>query len=279
MIQIDAFKQALDDLANQFQTGAEYGPDAFNRNIPICVIDLVRSRLGLSEQYQPGQPVSAMGYELTQVVTGELSDLKVSDASLVVNTQGLASMPSDYFYPSSLFHNYIDSGLKAKYDKGNKKPCGHFETVSCTCASNSTQMTVKQLRMQKIINAADYYMKAVPITILDDATFNQMRNNSIRKPELKYPICRLNGTNVEFLPKNIGTVFFTYIRYPKTPFWNYQIDPTTFVATHIVANSQNIELPPSLITPLLGLMLSRAGIKSREDILIQVGEKLNVAGK
>lgn len=277
MISVDSFKQSFDDLANKYQTGAEYGPDAFNRQLPSCVVDIVRSRLGLSEQYRPGQSAPAMAYELTQVITGELSSLKMADVGIPVNSYGIAQLPTDYFYPSSLFSNYEDAELKAQYKSASKKKCGHMSVELCGC--DTIPMSVAELKMLAIKNAVLFYTQQVPVTICDDATFNMMRTNAIRKPTLEYPICRLNNAAFEFAPKNVGSANFTYIRYPKTAKWNYTFDSTTLLATYNPVGSQDIELSPSLVIPLMGLLLSRLGISVREPDLVQVGDKLNIQGK
>jgi len=285
VISVDKFKNALDDLANSYQTGAIYGADAFNRQLPICVVDMVRSRLGLSEQYQPGQPVPAISYELTRVVTNELGELKITDYAHTVDAQGIAQL-NEVFYLSSLFAVYTDDALKAKYDMSNKKSCGHLSGDDCACHSSTTQMSVNQKKMLRIKNASLYYNKQVPVNIVDDATFNMLRNNAIRVPTKQYPICRFQSnliapTNplLEFLPKNIGTVYVTYIRYPAAAKWNYTLDAVTLTEIFDPVGSVDIDLPESLFTPLLGLMLGRLGIKSREGDIVNIGDKLNTQGK
>jgi len=278
MISVDSFKQEVDDLANKYQTGADYGPDAFNRQLPTCVIDIVRTRLGLSEQYRPGQSAPAMAYELTQVITGELAMLKMADIYIPVSSQGIAELPTDFFYPSSIYTNFLNVTLKGKYNQAQKKNCGHVKQDACACVGTE-QMSVDQLKMLNIKNAASYYTKQVSVTMYDDATFNQLRNNAIRVPSSEYPICRFNNAQLDIMPRDLMAIYMTYIRYPKTAKWNYTIDPTTLVSTYNPVGSQDIELPSSLTTPLMGLMLSRLGIKVREPELVQVGDKLNIAGK
>lgn len=278
MISIDSFKQALDDLANKYQTGAEYGSDAFNRNIPIATLDMVRSRIGLPEQYRPGDPLPAIAYEVTQAITDELAELKISDAVLNVSS-GLALKPSDYFYPSSMWHEFQYPELAAKYEIGKKKPCGHLTTQTCHCHNDTTQMSLDEIKMLAITNRYNYITSQQPVTILTDAMFNQYRSNSIRVADLKHAICRFNNTQIEFLPKAVTKVLFTYIRYPKTPKWNFTTNPTDLIDVFDPAGSQDIELPPQCTTPLMGMMLERIGIKVREPELIQAGQKLNMAGK
>lgn len=279
MISVDAFKQALDDLANQYQTGAGYGSDAFNRHIPIATLDMVRSLIGLPESYKPGEPVPAIAYELTQAITDELAELKVSDAVLTVSS-GLALKPADYYYPSSMWHWYQDPALAKKYDIGKKKPCGHVTSVSCECMNTTTQLSVDDLRMLKITNRFNYISSQEPIQIVSDAMFNRYRGNAVRQPKLESPICRWwNAQKMEFLPANLQRVFFTYIRYPKEPKWNYTRDATNLIDTFNPVGSQDIELPIQCRTPLFGIMLERAGIVSREVFMLQAGEKLNTTGK
>lgn len=278
MITINSFKQLLDDLANQYQTGAGYGSDAFNRNIPVAVLDMVRSRIGLPETYKPGEPVPAIAYELAQVITDELAELKISDAVLSVSS-GVALKPLDYYYPSSMWHPYQDPVLAAKYDIGKKKPCGHIVAESCDCHNTTTQMSVDEIRMLNITNRYNYITTQRPVQILNDAMFNQYRSNSIRKPDLKNVICRFNNTQIEFLPISVSKVLFTYLRYPKIAKWNFTRDPNSLIDTFDPVGSQDIELPSQCTTPLLGIMLERAGIVSREVFMLQAGEKLNTTGK
>jgi len=73
-----------------------------------------KQKTGLPEQYQPGMPLPAQVFEITQKMTQDLRRFKVfmgkkGTAPLMLDTNGYADVPSDMYYPSSFTYQYFTS--------------------------------------------------------------------------------------------------------------------------------------------------------------------------
>lgn len=82
----------------------------FNRLIKTANLANLKRKIGLPEEYQPGYPASRQSYNLTQINTEDLRPFKVmmdgNEFPPLRFTNGLATLPSDYFYISSLAIGY-----------------------------------------------------------------------------------------------------------------------------------------------------------------------------
>jgi len=101
----EIYEAVLAEL-NKDQTGEYVGPEMFTLLLKRANIDLFKVRYGAPETYRPGMPMPAMGWEMTQKITDDLSMLKVSldgsdRAPLVLDDHGYADLPSDYLHQSS----------------------------------------------------------------------------------------------------------------------------------------------------------------------------------
>jgi hypothetical protein len=85
----------------------------FERQLHVAQLKLFKTRLGLPESYRPGAPVPGQVWEISKVITDDLAPFKVlmggTDASLVIDDDGIATLPADFYYPSSLIYKYIKS--------------------------------------------------------------------------------------------------------------------------------------------------------------------------
>jgi len=262
MININAFKKSFEDLANPAQTGDSFSPDQFNRELPVVVISAIRRHLGLPEDYSPGMPQPRISYEATQMIANELLDLR-TPYQLNVSKDGVAELPADYFYLSSLNYKYAkkqDTYKKMSFD---------------TCCE-----TEEGTKDDKPLN---YGWQDTPITLLSDAEFNMAIGSSLRKPTASKPIARLYGKTsndiyqIQFAP-NIDLVNIIYVRKPKVPVWGYTINPLTLLEQYNSATSQDIEVPESMFDTLRFMMLKRLGVPEREIELYKYGQDLQNKG-
>ncbi len=263
MINIDSFKKSFEDLANPAQTGDSFSPDQFNRELPVVLISAIRRHLGLPEEYAPGMPLPRIVYETTQMVSNELLDLR-TPATLNVS-EGIAKLPTDYFYCSSLNYKYpkkADTYKKLSFD-------------TCCETEEGTKKSKKPL---------NYTLQDSPITLLSDAEFNMAIGSSLRKPTKQRPIARLYGKTsanqyqIQFAPENIDLVKLIYVRKPKTPIWAYTINPLTLLEEYNASASVHIELPESMFDTLRFMMLKRLGVPEREAELYKYGQDLQNKG-
>jgi hypothetical protein len=63
-----------------------------------------------------------------------------------------------------------------------------------------------------------------PVEVLTSALFNYRKGSKLREPNNRYPICRFLDTVIEFLPKDLQYVDFTYLRSPESPIYDYYIN-------------------------------------------------------
>ena len=73
MISINELKTYIDFISNKEQSGNNYTPEQFNMLVKRAVEDIQRWLIGLEAQYQPGAPVPAVAYEVTQKVKDDLT--------------------------------------------------------------------------------------------------------------------------------------------------------------------------------------------------------------
>lgn len=73
------------------------------------------------------------------------------------------------------------------------------------------------------IHQSTVYSDYGDIEVLNDDDFSGRLFKSLKKPTLKHAICRVMGALLEFAPKTINSVNFTYLRMPKTAFLDYTI--------------------------------------------------------
>lgn len=91
-----------------------------------------KKKMGLPEEYQPGQPLPRQAYEVSPIISHDLEPFKVivghqdGDTRLTVDTDGFIELPDDYFYYSSMVHavDMIDKQLRLVPDEEFDKLVG-----------------------------------------------------------------------------------------------------------------------------------------------------------
>lgn len=78
----------------------------YERLLHLCQLRHLKKKIGLPEEYQPGQPIPRQVIEISKMNTVDIAPFKRymggQNASLSVNKYGIANLPSDYYYPSAL---------------------------------------------------------------------------------------------------------------------------------------------------------------------------------
>ena len=260
-INIDKFYQYVNWLAAKDISGGNIPPDMFNIAVPICVNQMVRKYYGIPEQYRPGMPMPQVSYEITQLVTDYMSQLKVSKV-LNVDKSGVAIKPSDYLHKSSVGASWVEVQPYTVGDLLDEDPC--TDTVPTTVA-----------KAKKSVLDVNW----VPVTVVSDNEKYAYLQSSLRKPSKEYPICTFVGEDkIQFYPQNIRSVWFTYLRYPKTAKWNYTIG-TDGLPVYNPTGSVDIELPQMCFDEMAVTVLNRVGISIREGDLSQWANITKNAGQ
>lgn len=259
-ININTFYQYVNWLAAKNISGGNVPPDIFNIAVPISVNQMVRKYFGVPEQYQPGMPMPQVAYEITQLVTDYLSQLK-TEVILPVNNSGQAVKPSDYLHKSSVSVTWVEVLPLTGADTAVEgECCGCRKSHSCCeCDSTPTLQTTKKKKAQHYLD-----ISWIPVTVVTDNERWAYLQSSLRKPTKEYPICTFIGNDIiQFYPLDITSAYLVYLRYPIAPVWAYIPDPDGY-PIYDPANSVDIELPEICIDELAVTLLNRVGISIRE---------------
>lgn len=260
-IDINKFYQYLNWLAAKDISGGYIPPDMFNIAVPTCVNQMVRKYYGIPEQYRPTQPIPSISYEITQLVTDYISQLKTTKV-MNIDKLGQASKPADYLHKSSIGASWVEVQPFTVGDLLDETDC--CDTLPTTKAkANKSVLDVKW----------------VPVTVVSDANQYAYLQSSLRTPTKEYPICTFTGNDkIQFYPTTIKSVQFTYIRYPKTAKWGYTVD-TDGLPVYNPTTSVDIELPEICMDEMAATVLNRLGISIREGALSQWANITKNAGQ
>lgn len=255
MININEVKELVDYIANKHQTGAQQSPNEFNLCAASSMDDVVLYYYGLPQYYSPGNTLPPVAWEVTQLTMDYLRDIKAT-VTLPVTTAGRMAIPADYIHKSSLTFDYVTQSTTGD-------PCAEDEPVNCATEEQTAKAkTYMQLHASTNVVTRD----TCPVVILGDEQFQSMRNSEVRKPSKKYPIARVMNGYFELLPKNLGTVTLTYIRFPLKPVWGYTL-PNLVDPVYNPVTSTDFELPPILKNQVVYCILTKLGINIREEQL------------
>lgn len=259
-ININTFYQYVNWLSAKNISGGNIPPDIFNIAVPICVNQMVRKYYGVPEQYQPGMPMPKVSYEITQLVTDYMSQLK-SEAILTIDKTGRVNRPADYLHKSSLSVSWVEVLPTTVEDQAKEgECCGCKKTKDCcTCDNTPTLQTTKAKKAKSILD-----VQWVPVTVVSDNERWAYLQSSLRRPTKEYPICTFLGNDIiQFYPENVRSAHLTYIRYPAKPEWAYTLDPDGYPLFDAV-NSVDIEFPEICADEIAVTLLNRVGISIRE---------------
>lgn len=131
------------------------------------------------------------------------------------------------------------------------------------------------------------------VAVLTDAEFNIIRGRALMYPSKKYPVCTFRNGRIQFLPRDLRKVEFSYLKKPTEPFFDYYISSIGEVVymlpnqsymisspaeyrdgTTGLKNSLSVEMDWSdnAYPKLTQLMLSKIGISIKDRDLIQYSE-------
>ena len=97
--------ELMNFIINKDYEGNAFTPSQLADLVKVANLELFKIKMGLPEDYSPGQPLSRQGLDLTQRLTDETRFLKKLDPTITV-ASGVIAYPSDYFTISALRHNY-----------------------------------------------------------------------------------------------------------------------------------------------------------------------------
>jgi hypothetical protein len=115
------------------------------------------------------------------------------------------------------------------------------------------------------------------VEIVKDDHVGDRLEHSIMKPEMKYPIVVFYSDHLQFYPKNLGKVEFTYLRMPTTPIYASTIVNDGHV--YDAANSTELEWPKSNHPDFLQFVLEYVAVNLREGMVYQNTLRRKAQGK
>jgi len=221
-------------IADKEVSGQTMTPEQFNLNLKAVNLEMLKLKIGLPEEYQPGMPLPKQALEITQKITEDIRPFKVwyggpDYPQLPIDSYGRSTFPSDYAYPSSIRHKrYTNTGCSA-YDK----------------EYNSLE-------------------------ILFDDQIGDRLANSIKMPTVKDPVCVFYSDYIQFYPTTLTSVDFTYIRKPVTPIFGYTL--VDDVPVYNAATSTELEWDEILHVDIARMILSKVGINLKDAEIWQYSE-------
>lgn len=274
IIKVDELYLSVNDFANKHQTGAFVSPDEFNRMMVDEVYSFVRKCYGLEDQYQPGSPVPKISYELTQLVVDYLEKLKVAEYEMKIDQFGKGAIPDNYLHKGAARYLYFKKGdpIDAPAHICNNE-----------CPDNCQQGT-KSLTYDQTKNPT-YTPMNRPVKFVTEEAYEFALCSVNRTATKEYPIGVFRDGHIQFAPKDLAKVLFTYLRYPKAPLFTYDIinDAPVFVrsgATYPAGNNGavDIELPLICSKQISAMIAQRMGFFTRDMPLIQTTESVKAKG-
>jgi hypothetical protein len=228
------------NIANKEQTGATCTPAQFQSYIEAANIDYYNLKLGLPQEYRPGQPIPRQAWELTNRMTEDMRRFKVimggeTTAPATLDSHGQMLIPTDYWMVSSIRYRLVK----------NTESCGVL-------------------------------IKWRDVDVLKDADFNNRVVSTLKAPDMDYPVCCFYADYIQYYPKTLQFVTFTYLRKPATPVYGFTIANDTPV--YDATTSVQFEFPEFDHLDICRLILSYMGINIREQALIQYAELIKNKG-
>jgi hypothetical protein len=228
-------------VARKSQSGSNPTPKDFNIAVERAFVSWVMDQYGNPHKYQPGRPIPNIQWQVTQNITDNLRFL-LERRNFTVGSDGKFTIPDGTF-------NSLEGSVAPKYL--------HVSSI------RSPYTTQKNGALKSV---------DTPVTILKDHEIGERIFSEIDSPTLKYPVCGFYDSFVQFYPKNIGRVTFTYLRIPTPPKWAFTTVNNRPV--YDAANSVDIESPDITHNEIAMRTLSYLGISIREQQLVQYAEQL-----
>lgn len=240
MINIDKFKTFFYTVANKNGRGT-LTPAQFNSFVEQGVQIYYNKKLG----FRDANGLPANGLDSSQDIIEELSDFRVSVP--LFSNMGTVVIPDGTTYD-------LNGNLAPEYWTFSSLGYNYFSTDR-----NGNKEVVLR-----------------PIKIVKDNDWNKMLSSSIVAPDMKRPIARFLGSNLQVRPKSISTVELTYCRYPNVPKWGY----TTVNSRPVYdsSTSVDIEAGSDAFNEIAMICLGLLGINLREQDLFQYANAVENKG-
>ena len=239
---IDNFRSFVLFIIKKSQSGGNPTPSQFNLAVERAYMEFIMRSYGNKEEYQPGRPIPRKAWQQSQ---------KISDDLRFLLTRRRLSVP----LTGELI---IPDGAGSQVDLDGKAVPGYLHHSSL------------RFNFSKSVGG-EIQSKEVPIDILTDAELGSALSSSIVNPTKRYPACAYYDKFIQFEPKDLQTVIFTYLRLPVVPVWAFTT--TNGRPVYDPANSVDLEAPEQVINEIAFNTLSFMGLSIREQAIYQASEQ------
>lgn len=245
---VNKFRNFVLYLARKAQSGSNPTPSQFNISMERAYISFVMGRYGNPQEYQIGQPIPRIAWQMTQKISDDLRFL-LTKKQFAINTDGQLTVPDGTTKD-------INTQIAPKY------------------------LHASSLRFNHVISKNGRFVsKEVDIDILRDSEIGGVLSSSINDPTTRYPVCAFYDTYIQFYPKTLQKVIFTYLRTPTVPNWGYTLDsnnrPVYAVTGGVNGDSVDIEAPDDCQNEIAMRTLEFLGISIREPMVIQYANQMS----
>jgi len=240
-------------IVNTAQSG-KVTPEQFNLSAERAQLEWYNNQYGDPAEYQPGRPIAVRATQSTQKITDNLKAF-LKRSTLAVDSDGKVSYPD-----GSTVKDMVDGSTLPAYD--------HISSVRFSF--------VKQVK--KVCGDVVTTTKEKPLPMIDDEDLGGFLNSEIVYPDKKKPIGAFYDDFMQFYPKDLGRIIFTYYRKPTAPKWAYTKD-NNGRPVYDAANSVDFEAPDVEHMNILALMCDYASINMREGDLANWVRQAKMEGK
>lgn len=242
MINLQTLLEFINFVTNKETDGNTMTIPQYNTLLSVVNMDFFKYRYGLPEEYRAGQPLPRMSYELTQKITDDLRHLKVRMG--VDTPQMIVDVQGRADIPSNYVHF---------------SSWGYRSIISPDCDSLIEKHHVGE--------------------VLSDAQVFPRLGNSITYPSKKDPVCVFYKDYIQFYPRDLKRVDFTYLRFPLTPYYATTVNSETDEYEYSEEDTIHLEYPADCFSDIASMILSYIGINLREQDLIKYAETHKLTGK
>jgi len=222
---------------NKDQSGRSFTIPQFNLAAAVASYEYFKLKVGLPEQYRPGQPFPAQAWQVSQKITDDMQHLLVwmggpDHAQLTMDKYGIADLPEDYFAFSSCYYNFVEQ--------------------------SNTVDTGEEPKLKEV-------------DFLTDAEWSDRMNSVIVGPSKSHPIAKMVGSKIQFMPRWLKAVDFTYLREPATPYLAYTIDGNNDYV-YDAANSTQFDFPQVCLPDISNMIFEIMAGNLQSQFYVQLAE-------
>lgn len=245
---INEFRNFVLFVAKKAQSGANPTPSQFNLAVQRAFYEWVMKRYGNPKEYTPKAPFPRIGFQETQKISDDLGFL-ITKRDFPVSQEGKLE------YPDGATVKDVNSAVAPKYLHASsmRSVYGYKDSAGAT------------------------QQKSVDIKAIKDFELGNTLASSIVTPTVRFPVYAFYDTYMQFHPKDLQRVEFTYLREPTKPVWAYTLDANNR-PVYDSSNSVDIESGEESMNEIAFDTLSFMGVSIRDQFLVQASETFSAQG-